>query len=518
MSNRVSVCSTQSPVLGLRVLVFMQRLWGIRIGHHIASRLYSKGARLSAIVEKKPTLEFVNDQTEVSYEYILSYEEIMNDPIRFVEHEVSLDSICDDLGLDSIWPLATTENNLVRSYTGRYYYDNIQNKDDDYIASYVKAFYCQTRRLFDSFRPDVVISPNFVAPNHLIVEQMAKRHGIRMMAVTHTRVRGIYSFKYDHKHKDGPFVRRVKDLQNRKVNSTNVERALNYIETSRERHIPPLYQERMKATSQYDPFLEAKRALGGAILYLIKGGVNPMPNIGPTPDNRPLRYILRDLFAEWKNRIEIGALEYTPMDNLGRFAYFPLQVQPEAEIDTVATHFNNQFETVRLAAMSLPGDMTLAVKEHPGMVGKRGRLVYRRLAGTPNVKLVDHRVAPVELIRRCDLVIAAVGTSIVEAAFYRKPAIQFSDLGVTQLLPNVVRHTDFTTLSDRIREVLSSNPDPKAYEFHLTCFVAGAMDVGFAVDHDGLWVYGYKVDLDELYLQFEEEMLKCCEEVGRLHV
>ena len=393
-SSETTAQPKMSPVEGLRVLMFVQRLWGVRVGHKIAKRLFDKGARIAAFVEKRPTLEFVNAQTDVTYEYILSYEEIMNEPDRFVDDDVSLDRICEDLGIDSIWPLATTEHNLARSYTGRYYYEDIQNKDDNFIISYMKALYCQVRRLFSVFQPNVVVSPNYVAPNHLIVEKLASRYGIRMIGVTHTRIKGIYSFSYDYKDSDGPFVRRIKDLQGRRSNSDNANEASTYIEGMRNFYSQPLYHERMKITNTFDLINKAKYGVMESIRYFLNGGVNPMANVGPTPDNRPPRYLIRDFFMEWKCRREMMRFEYTPMKCLGRFAYFPLQVQPEAQIDTVAAYFNNQSEIARLTAKSLPGDMTLAVKEHPGMLGKRGHRFYDVLAKTPNVKVVDYRADP----------------------------------------------------------------------------------------------------------------------------
>ena len=506
-----------SSVRGLRVLMFVQRNWGITIGHSIAMRLSKRGARLSAIVEKKPTFEFVKSQTDVEYEHILSYEEIMNDPGRFIDDDVSLDSICRDLDIDSIWPIATTEHNLVRSYGGRYYYEEIQNKDDNFIASYMKAFYSQARFLFDSFQPDIVISPNFVAPNHLIVENMAKCRGVRMIAANQTRVRGICSFTYSYNGTDGPFVRRIRELQKRIAVSPNAERAFDYIRKIREDRSKSLDVQRVeKKQSNYRILREIESALKQSVMYLIKGGANPMPNIGPTPDNRSPWYLFRDLFMAWKYRREAQTFQYTALGSIGAFAYFPLQTQPEAQIDTVAGYFNNQFETARLTAKSLPGDMTLAVKEHPGMLGKKGRRYYEKLSRTPNIKLIDYRVPPSELLERCDLVISAGGTSAVEAAYYGKPAIQFSDLALTQLLPNVIRHSDFSSLSARISQVLALRPNPVEYEFRLNCFVAAAMDVGLEIDYWGCWEYGYEIDMDQLYDHFEVEILRSCRETGRL--
>ena len=49
----------------------------------------------------------------------------------------------------------------------------------------------------------------------------------------------------------------------------------------------------------------------------------------------------------------------------------PLLLQPEENIDLVSTRFNNQIETARLVAMSLPANMCLVIKDHPHMIEKR---------------------------------------------------------------------------------------------------------------------------------------------------
>ena len=507
----------QESVEGLRVFVFVQRLWGVRIGHYIATQLVNKGARVSAFVEKKATMEFVKTQCDVEYEEILSYENIMNDPHAFIDEDVTLDEICNDLGIDSIWPLATTEHDLARCYSGKFFYEDVQNKDDDFIIAYVKAMYCQIRRLFVAFDPDVVITPNFVAPHHLIVELMAKRRGIRMIGVSGTWVDGIFSFCYDYKVCEGPVIERVRRLQARELVSPNAQKARDYIEEYRKNYSQPLYQARIDDILKKSHLLrELKQACIASARYLLRGGVNPMPNIGTTPDNRSPWYLFRDVLMEWKYRREAARFEYTPLEEIGRFAYFPFQMQPEALIDTIAGHFSNQVEVARLTAKSLPGDMSLVVKEHPSMLGKRGRKFYEKLARTPNIKVVDYRLTPSELLKRCELIVSPGGTTLAEGAYFGKHAIQFSEIGVTQLLPNVFKQSDLSKLPSRIREILSTPLGGEEYEFQLECFVAGAFDLGFEIDYVGLWVYGYEINLSQLYDQFEKVILESCRETGRL--
>ncbi len=501
---------------GLRVLMFIQRAWGKRIGHPIAKDLARNGARLAAFVEKKETYDFVCRQDDVDYSPILVYEEIMNRPRDFIIDGVDESSICKDLDIDSIWPIATTEHNLARRYAGKYHYQNVQNMDDDFIVDYMRGMHSQIRKLFDDFRPHIVVSPNFVAPNHLITEFLARQRGIRMLAVTHTRISGIYSFCYDHKLHDGRGIRRVKALQAREATSSRMDDAYEFIASFRKKFAQPLYQERIKQAARKNSLPRRTLiAVKQSVRYMLKGGINPIPAIGITPDNLSPYYIFRDLFMSWKYRRQADRFPYYDLNKLGRYAYCPLQMQPEALIDTISGQFNNQFEVARLTAKSLPDDLTLVVKDHPSMIGKRGTKFYDKLMRTPNIKVIDHRTPSSELLQNCEIVISPGGTTVVEGAYFRKPAIQFSDIGVTQLLPNVVTHSDFSTLPARIREIMGMEISPEEYDFQLACFIAGAMDVGFEADHDGLWVYGYEINMKTLYDHFEREIVDSCAETGQ---
>jgi len=69
----------------------------------------------------------------------------------------------------------------------------------------------------------------------------------------------------------------------------------------------------------------------------------------------------------------------------------------------------------------------------------------------------------------------------------RKPAIQLGNLGTTLKLPNVFCHTDMTTLSKKIKEVLRVELMTEEYERRLGNYVAAVYDVGFDFDYKKLW-------------------------------
>lgn len=90
--------------------------------------------------------------------------------------------------------------------------------------------------------------------------------------------------------------------------------------------------------------------------------------------------------------------------------------------------------------------------------------------------------------------------------FYNKPAIQFGNLGTTLKLPNVFKHSDMTTLSRKIKEVLSINLKTEDYEKKLENYVAAAYDKGFKLDYWSIWERGKKEDMEYVWQIFKEEI------------
>ena len=200
---------------------------------------------------------------------------------------------------------------------------------------------------------------------------------------------------------------------------------------------------------------------------------------------------------------------YYPLENLKKYVYFPLQFQPEATIDVASPYFANQIETARQVAMSLLGDYTLVVKEHPAMYGYRSPSYIEKIARTVNVKLIDYRIPSEVVIRGADLIVSPNSTTLAESAYLKKPAIQLGDLGTTLLLPNVFPHKDMTTLSKKIKIALSIDLNTKEYEKKLENYVAAILDTSFEVDYIALWEQGgTREEKEKLWKNYEREINK----------
>ena len=117
---------------GKRVLIFQQRGWGMRVGHFLAKKLQTEGAALAAVVFKNSALRFHTRQTEVKYQFLISHDQIMENPKAYLGNDrYTLAEICDDLGIDSIWPYVQSLRHHVRSYADKYYYGYKQQETDE---------------------------------------------------------------------------------------------------------------------------------------------------------------------------------------------------------------------------------------------------------------------------------------------------------------------------------------------------------------------------------------------------
>jgi len=489
--------------------MFQQRDWGIHIGHNIARRLQSEGCRLTAITLKKSVDTFTRTQTEVEYDKVVSHDQFWGEPYAVPGvTDITLADVCNDLEIDSIWPIAATERHYVRDYSEHMSFTFRQYRSDRDIETYIKATYITIRDLMDTYPPDLIVGLNFVATYQLIAHRLAKKRNIPIIGISSTRIAGRHIFVNDPYYSQSRFFEYLERLNSGAKNAENPEQSKNYIaEFRREYRRPPEEVRLLPAASRKSPkrwLKDELRPWWHAFKSIGSRPENKVTNIGATPDAQTWRIILRDFYSARWNRWVVDRLNYSTLAGIDNYAYFPLQAQPEAQIDTISTYVSNQIETARLIAQSLPDDLTLIVKEHPFMLGQRKKSYYEKLLRTPNVKLVGPETSVRDILQNARCVIGAGGTTMVEAAYYHIPAIQFGNLGLTKSLPNVFPHSDFTTLSNKIKDSLTTELETPEYEQQLENYVSSAFDIGFEVDYLGA-KWGRSPELETLVNKYVEE-------------
>jgi len=500
---------------GKRVLIFQQRGWGKGIGRFLAKKLYEEGAILAAVTFKRNTHGSIVQQTDAKYELIISNDDIVSNPKKYLgDSNYSLKEICAALGVDSIWPIVSTVRWYARSYKDKYYYSFRQNVSDEVIADYVKATYKTIKIVQEKFKPDVVIVPNFIEAFHIMYSLFFEKMGVPVMALTVSKVSGVYVMIRSFNEDKGDFIDRINDLNDKKVTSSNLLKARKYIEEFRNKLKKPEGTQpgalEKKRASLKEIIINELRPYYHVLKWYLKPQimrVNYWESVGPSIDYKPPRIILRDYYSQKRYKKFFKNYDYYQFEKLDKFAYYPLQVQPEQSLDTTAPFFNNQIEVIRQIAMSLPDDYVLAVKEHPVMLDKRPPSYIEKIEKTPNVKIIDSRISTEEILKKASLVVNQNSTTTAEAAFYSKPVIQLGNLGTTLKLPNVFKHTDMSTLSSKIKEVLGVNLHNEEYERRLENYVAAAYDVGIEFNYNGVWSLGEKGDMEKLWQFYKKNIL-----------
>lgn len=506
MENRKNV--SPNFLKGKKILIFQQRGWGKGIGRFLAKKLYEEGAKIAALTFKDTTHELITKQTDVKYEYIVFGDEIMNDPLAYLAGETySLEEICKELGVPSIWPLVQCLRLYVKSYGDKYYYGFKKNVSDERMINYVMAIYKNIKFFFNKFNPDLIIAPNFVSLSHIMFNLYGLKRNVPMITMADSKIPGYFIFAEDHQHTKGRFIDYLDMLNNREIETPNREKARQYVKDFRENFKIPVGSDQHTAVKKKTLFQKIKSELSPLkqiLRWYIKKPKDTL-KIGPTYEYRPPRIILRDHICEKRYKKFMDSYKYFPLDGIKKYVYFPLQFQPEETIDVRAPYFSNQIETARLVAMSLPDDYTLVVKEHPAMVGKRPPSYIEKVARTVNVKLVDYRIPSEKVLKGASLVVSPSSTTIAEAAFLKIPVIQLGDLGTTLKLPNTSNHKNLPTLSEKIKEVLKINLNTEDYERRLENYVAAVYDTGFDFNYSKAWERGGE-DMNVLWNIYKNEI------------
>lgn len=382
---------------------------------------------------------------------------------------------------------------------------------DEAIILYVQALYASFIDILEAFKPHAVVTPIFSELSHLLLYHLCRMKGITPVFIVDSKVKGTWIASHSPYEDAGPFYDRVDALNASAADSDNRERARRYIAEFRESFKVPEYVEK-----HFRPKPRVKRIREQLSPYRAvwdwymrgRGSGNYVAPLGPTVDWRPPSIILRDHFTKIVWSRAARKFPYEPLEKVEKYAYYPLQVEPEVTLDVFAPYFTDQKWLARQIAMSLPGDYTLVVKDHPQMTGLRPPSYLEDLSRIPNLKLVDYRLPNEKVLRGASLVLSPNSTALVEAAYYGIPAIQFGNQGTPQKMPNVVRHTDMTKLPNILAERLRVGKLADAeYERKLENYVAAAYDTGYEFDYIAAWYEGSTEGRDAVWNAYKGELL-----------
>ena len=481
-----------------RALFIFQRDWGIKTGVPIASYFLSKGYEIGGVTVKKSVFDSISSHSiSKKLLFLKDFDSVINDPLSVDGvNEISLQEICNNLGIDSIWPLSQ-ERMFVRDYKKKYYYSFRQNKSDDFISNYFKACYLLFDSLINDYDIDIIIGRNYGSTFQSIYSLICDKKSIPTISLETSNVPGWSIFTDSYKYTSQILIDKIQSFQSTPVSSSKNIETKKLISTLRNQDKWNKDHDNVVAETSKILKDEDRKSLGlgkVSLLEKIKSEIrvfyyawvhrktnkrNFLENIGPTIDSMSLKLLIRDYFAHKTNLRKSKKVKYNHLNFHSSYAYFPLQFQPESSSDLWNPWLNNQIETSRMLAQSMPDDLCLVVKEHPAMLGRRSCSFYEKLLKSPNVVLVDpYKNSHIEIIKNSNIVITSSITTSFEAALHRKPCVQISEILLPNLLPNVIQHDHMKTMPTIIKKHLNLDTNNIDYEQSLENYVSAITTCG----------------------------------------
>lgn len=142
-----------------------------------------------------------------------------------------------------------------------------------------------------------------------------------------------------------------------------------------------------------------------------------------------------------------------------RYIFFPLHHAVDAQLTVRAPAFLRQDSLIDWIARALPDGYKIYVKEHPRFIARYSIDTYRRLAKTPNVRLISPYVHPHDAIMGADAVATINSTAGFEALLLHKPVVVFGPVsyrghGAT------IDVDDLNRLPEYLHRALTAPPPP----------------------------------------------------------
>ena len=352
--------------------------------------------------------------------------------------------------------------------------------------------------------------PNIAGTSHMVTYYLAKKRNIKVISVNDTKVIPYFSIVHCPYNSDGEFINFLKRINSGYAVTRKKNEAKQFIKENSNKLKTPHYMNQIqKSISIKNSYIDLVKLIKEVLsFYLLpkRFEINKIKGVGINHDYRPPAIMIRDFVHKKINKYKTGKISYSKLEEVENFVYYPLQYQPELQLELQGSWLSNQFEVIRMVALSLPGDMKLVVKEHPIMVGLRSYRFHYKIQSLLNTYLVSPFTEQIEIIKQCNLIVNAGGSTVFEAAVLRKPVVLLSMVGILEELPNVVKHTDFSTLHNAIKLGLRKDTLSLDYQNKLINYVSAAMEKGFPFEWNKLWEG--KENINNLLKVFDQAIKK----------
>ena len=419
----------------MKILIFLQREWAFLYGIPIVEKIKSKypDAKFAGYVYKISTWKKIKNNYNYFEKLWLGYkfdDKINDKNIKNQLNTISITQIEKELEIDSIWKdVIHVDRNLIYTPGKKWRYSLEQQLDDETCIQIAKLNYTFVKNeIFNDFKPDIIILPNFGSIFHNILYHYAKKKKVNCWMPIASKISNRVLLTNDKEYTLSNIFHKYENFTPQKV---SLDFAKKYISEFNNNYIKPIHLEKinLRTDNYVKNFIKDFLKLPIRILKnIFKNKDKLNPKLYRTLDNIKTIHLIKNFFSEYFNLYKLNAYNYDKLEKINNYIFMPLHVQPEVSTNLWAPLFTNQFEFIRQTAICLPGNLNLVVKEHPIMIGRRKVKYYNKLRNLPNVKVISHTIETKKIIpnNKCKGVVVISGTAGFEAALLGKPVFIFS--------------------------------------------------------------------------------------------
>jgi hypothetical protein len=346
-----------------------------------------------------------------------------------------------------------------------YKYNYYHNFSDEEIYSIIEQELDLYDKILEQVKPDFIVmrTPEFQDID--LFCEVCKAKKIPLLLLTSARIGSRYTITSD------PNSPILFDKSNNKIEKKSF--------SDLKRHIEEFSQEHKK-------FMKGAQVNKSNKINILKlifstynySNINSYRDVGKTPWN----IIMKGILLLIKSRSRKSFLDKNTQKSINTkqlYAYFPLHMEPERSLLRKGQFYTDQIDLIKNISQSLPIDIDLFVKEHPSMqlIGWRNTEFYKNILNLPKVKLIHPSISSSDIIQNSSIVITVASTTALEATFFEKCAIVFSDIDCSSL-SSVIRIKELETLPEIIRKSL----DKKVSLTELNQFVNALIESSFNTD------------------------------------
>ncbi len=394
------------------------------------------------------------------------------------------------LAVNNFWDSVLSDRRLIFGEKFTFRQDYFANLNYDEIHVILLRWLISVEKLFNKFKPDLVVSFISTYLGEYISYLFSKKHNIPYYNLRPTRVENYIHFGQSPNEPSDVIKKMyIKILKNFNTKDHINIKAKKFIENSIKKDIK---YEGVFLNTQKPP--QSNNKLPNFLKFInnlkdiIKEEYSYRFNKNKCDRHLPgyikpvfYRKILNPILIKKINNFLIRKfINPNNLKNL-KYAFFPLHIEPEVTLLVYSRYYMNQIEVVRNIAYSLPTGYKLIVKEHPAAVGKRPLTFYKKLLNISNVELVATNLETRILIENSSIVTTIAGSVGFESIIFKKPVLIFGNTPY-EFLPDkmVKKNTNLNNLTSDIIFLLNN------YEFNekkLIAFISSiyktSVDVNF---------------------------------------